>query len=213
MGLFLRCGFTRFQTVKLFYNYSNDQTIYKKCHLFVKHLKTLSTGLNDSTIIQFYAAIYEDADHIDDVGHFGCHIKDDQSNFGCPMQLLNHVRNELLPICAAARCYKFSIRFLSHTSATNILDSILQIPAIISSTNVEFNFFLPYGVFLKQLLPVDAISAWLNRNSDGIIIRGQKQQKNPLELTVHMNGVQVQNAHELLEHVKKVHFANFKLYN
>ena len=190
LDLFLGCGFLRFQTVKLSYDADNDyytgnsQSIGKKCHLFVKHLKPLSAGFNDSTIIQFNA-----------------NMKDDQSHFRDPLQLLNHLRNELLPICASARCYEFLIRFFSHrASATNVLDSIFQMPQVVSSTNVKCSFYQPYGQIRTLLLPVAAITAWLNRSSNGMIIRSPKR---PLKLTVYSDFF-VQNTQELFEHLKKV---------
>ena len=95
LGLFLRCcEFLRFKNVKLYYDDSGSQSIDKKCHLFVKHLKPLKTAFSDSTIIHFYA----------DIGYR-------QSNFGDPLQLLNHLRNKLLPICDSVRHYEFAIRF------------------------------------------------------------------------------------------------------
>ena len=139
------------------------------------------------------------------------------SDFEDPLQLLNHLRNELLPICASARCYEFTIRFCffcHYVSATNMLDAILQMPSIVSSTNVKFSFHQfqpydyghgPYGANTTLFLPVAAISAWLNRNSNGMIIKSRKQQKSPIELTVYIDSyVQVQNVQELFEHLKKV---------
>ena len=177
------------------YYMENSQSIKKKCHLFLKHLKPLSAGFNDSTIIQFNANI-------------GCDY--DVSNFGDPLQILNHLRNELLPIFSTARCYEFLIRFFSHgASVTNTLDSILQMPQIISSTNVKFSFYRRFSTITTQFLPVAAISAWLDRSFNGMIIKSQKQQKSPLELTVYIDSsIQVQSVFELFENLKKVHLAN-----
>ena len=103
-----------------------------------------------------------------------------------------------------------------------MLDAILQMPSIVSSTNIKFSFHQiqpygygyghghsPYGANTTQFLPVTAISAWLNRSSNGMIIKSLKQQKSPLKLTVYINSyVQVQNVQELFEHLKKVHLAS-----
>ena len=126
LGLFLRyCEFLRFENVKLSYNYPGFQSIDKKCRLFVEHLKPLKAAFSDSTKIEFHARIGEG-----------------QNKFRDPLQLLNHLRNELLPICDSARRYKFTFYLISHeASTTAILEAILQMPQINFSTNVEFNFY------------------------------------------------------------------------
>ena len=189
---FLRCcEFLRFEKVELSYGGFGFKSIDRKCHLFVEHLKPLAAAFSDSTKIYFYACIG---------GGQGC------SNFRDPLHLLNHLRNKLLPICDSARHYKFSISFLSYyeSSASDILKSILQMPPINSSTSVEFNLCRAkcFHPILTQL-PVDTISAWLDRCNDVIIKCKKQQQKTKLELKIDLDGVQ--NAHELLEHLKKVH--------
>ena len=192
LGLFLRCcEFLRFKNVKLYYDDSGSQSIDKKCHLFVKQLKQLKAGFSDSTKIEFNA----------DIGDGKGHFRD-------PLQLLSHLRNELLPVCDSARRYEFSIRFFSHkASATAILDAILQMPPVNSSTNVEFNFYHTSsgGSPISTRVPVDVISAWLDRSNDALL-KCKQQQKTPLELKVYLSGVE--NAYELFEHFKKVNFAN-----
>ena len=181
--------FLRFERVWLSYDkYRCLQPIDKKCHLFVKHLKPLKGAINASTMIRFTANISADPSHFRD-----------------PLQLLNHLCNELLPCCDSARCYVFRISFYSHeASAPNILASILQVPSVNSSTNVELYFFQPYKhVPVPILLPVDVISAWLNRSSDTMAIKGQHQK----ELSICMRGNQ--NGREMIDHLKKVYFATF----
>ena len=187
LGLFLRCcEFLRFENVVLSYRDSGSMSIDKKCHLFLKHLKPLKEAFNDSTKIEFNAYM----------GGF-------QDEFRDPLQLLNHLRNELLPICDSARRYVFAISFFSHeASITAILEAILQMPPINLSTNVEFNFNRR-NELLPQFVPVDAISAWLDR-ADHMVMKCKQQLKKPLELKACL--CQVQNAHELFEHFKKVHF-------
>ena len=199
LGLFLCCcEFLRFRTITLkysdwlSYDDSGSQSIDKKCHLFVKHLKSLKAAFNDSTKIEFNARI-----------GYG------QSQFTDSLQLLNHLRNELLPVCDSARRYEFTLCFrLQEASATHILKSILQMPPINSSTNVKFNFdYTSSGPPILTRLSVDAISAWLDRpNSNNMVIKCKQHQKKPLELRVYLAGVE--NVHELFEHLKKVHFAN-----
>ena len=199
LGLFLRCcEFLRFENVKLYYNdlpYGDDgfQSINKRCQLFVTHLKPLKTAFSDSTIIVFNA-----------------HIGYCQNNFRDPLQLLNHLRNELLPVCDSARRYEFTFRVLAPkatmTSTVDILDSILRMPPINSSSNAKFNFINGcLGGPILTRLPVDAIAAWLDRSND-MVMKCKQQQKTPLELSVFLCGVQ--NVQELFEHFKKVHFAN-----
>ena len=203
---FLRCcEFLRFEKVELSYGGFGFKSIDRKCHLFVEHLKPLAAAFSDSTKIYFYACIG---------GGQGC------SNFRDPLHLLNHLRNKLLPICDSARHYKFSISFLSYyeSSASDILKSILQMPSINSSINVEFNLHqslcalnLSVPPILTQL-PVDTISAWLDRCNDVIIKCKKQQQKTKLELKIDLRGVQ--NVHELFEHFKKVHsFKKISLFN
>ena len=193
LGLFLRCcEFLHFEIVVLSYDDSGFQSIDKKCHLFVKHLKPLKAAFNDSTKIEFNA-------------NMG--LGDGQNNFRDPLQLLSHLRNELLPVCDSARHYEFTFGFYSHkasTATTDILDSILRMPPINTSTNVKFNLYQHNGI-LPQLLPVDAISAWLDRSND-LVMKCKQQQKTPLELRVYLSGVE--NVHEFFEHFKKVNFAN-----
>ena len=189
--LFLRCcEFIRFENVKLYYNHFGFQSIDKKCRLFVEHLKPLKAAFNDSTKIDFNA----------DIG-------DGQTNFREPLQLLNHHRNELLPICDLPCRYEFTIFFSTHgTFATAILDSILQMSPVNSSTNVEFDFYhTNRGPPILTRLPVDAISAWLDRSND-MAMKCKQHQKTPLNLRVYLGDVQ--NVHELFEHFKKVHFVN-----
>ena len=177
--------FLRFKRVWLSYDQIRClQPIDKKCDLFVKHLKPLKAAINASTMIRFTANISADPSHFRD-----------------PPQLLNHLCNELLPCCDSARYYDFRISFYSHeASAPNILASILQVPSVNSSTNVEFNFL---GTHVPCLLPVDVISAWLNRSSDTMAIKGQHQ----MELSIFMRGNQ--NGQEMIDHLKKVYFATF----
>ena len=112
----------------------------------------------------------------------------------------------MLPVCGSARRYEFSILFYSQeASTTAILEAILQMPPINFSTNVAFNFYQPYGGILPQLLPVDAISVWLNRSND-MVMKCNRQQKKLLELKVSFKD-RIQNVHQLFEHFKKVHFA------
>ena len=132
-----------------------------------------------------------------------------QTYFRDPLHLLNHLRNELLPICDSTYNYEFFISFLSHeASATDIIDSILQMPPINSSTNVKFDLYHPntYGETLTRL-PIDAVSAWLDRPND-VIMKCKRQQNTPLKLDFDVDGVQ--NTQELLDHFKEVHFAYLK---
>ena len=96
---------------------------------------------------------------------------------------LAHLEEELLPICNACRSYKFEIYFLSdHSSATNIIATILQFGPIDGCSEVLFDLYYPH--YLPTELPVMSIVNWLNRgpNSDTINANGQLKKERILEI-------------------------------
>lgn len=112
-------------------------------------------------------------------------------------QLIEHIRNNLLPICNLSRGYKFYIGFGSDkNSAKNVIESLLQMPAIKQCSHVEFKNFNGE----KNQLPVDAISNWLERSADGI----ENKFQNTKEKFLEVKSFGINNAQEMLEHLKTV---------
>ena len=174
--------FLRFDRVELFYH-SGTQSFEKKCQLFVKHLQQLKEPLKESNLIRFRAIIQQQM----------------SSQFKDHSALLDHVRNELLPICDTAHQYAFEITFFSNQSADRAtIESILQIPLIIRCTNVSIQI---YGTSRPTHLPVESISNWLNGTVDE---GGKKQREKLLRL-----GECIQNTGEMIDYLKEVHFYSY----
>ena len=101
-------------------------------------------ALNDS-IVNFHAQIFHN----------------DSSCFNGRAQLLNHIQNELLPICDS---YKFEIQFCSdEDGGANVIASLLNVFPIQRSLNVEITIKSSCSG-LQMQLPVESISSWLNQN-------------------------------------------------
>lgn len=155
-------------------------------------MRQLKPTLNHSSLIHLDA--YVNGEH--------------QSDFTTYSQLLNHLRNQLLPICEQSRAaYKFNIWFDSDGYAiTDVIASILQIRAIIRCSNLEMAFSDPHpnhdlwaGRALKQL-PVGEISNWLELSF------ANENEINPKEIKILQIRVcnVVLNAQELFDRLKKV---------
>lgn len=115
-------------------------------------------------------------------------------------QLIEHIRNNLLPICNLSRGYKFYIGFGSDkNSAKNVIESLLQMPAIKQCSHVEFKNFNGE----KNQLPVDAISNWLERSAEGMENKIQNQNARLLKIT----SFKTKKAREIIEHIAKVYIA------
>ena len=178
--------FLRFDRVELSYIssvYANALPIAKKCQSVVNYLQRLK--LNDTTLIHFIGFIHQT----------------NRNNFISHSQLLDHLRNELLPICGSTRGYKFKIScFSDKASHKNLIAEILQMPRIDCCSNVEIN--LP--VFTTHKLPIESISHWLHRNCDGIVeVEKLKEQ------FLRIYSVNSPCAQELCEYFKKVTFVQF----
>ena len=175
--------FLRFYRVELFYH-SGTQSFEKKCQLFVKLLQQLKEALKESNLILFCAIIQQEM----------------PSQFKDHSALLDHVRNELLPICDTSHQYAFEITFFSNQNADRAtIESILQIPLIIRCTNVSIQIC---GTNRPTHLPVESISNWLNGTvEEGTKIGGQKQREKLLRL-----GEWIQNTREMIDYLKEVHF-------
>ena len=162
--------------------YPNDNVpIAKTCQFVVNYLQQLK--LNDSNLIHFIVAIE----------------KNNRSYFSDHSQLLDHLRNEFMPICGSSRGYKFEIYLVSdEVSHTNIIAQILQMPRIDCCSNVEIN--LPIFAILPMQLPIETISIWLHQNCDRI---DEKPKERFLRIYSNSN-LHIPNVQELCDHLKKV---------
>ena len=155
----------------------DTQPIAGKCKLFEDQLKLMKPALNGS-LVSFIGYIYIEM----------------QSFFNDHDQVLEYLRNQLLPICAKSREFEFYIEFYSdEESATSIIASILQMEEVKSCSSVSIFFW--FGVPTK--LPVDRISNWLNRSCDEI---GQRERY----LFIHTS--EVESFFEVLSHLKEVFY-------
>ena len=123
--------------------------------------------------------------------------------------LLTHIEKELLPIANACRSYKFNIDFFSYHSASeaaNAIASILQFGPIAGCSNVSFN--LRIGNCFLVVLPVDAVSNWLNRSRTcgAISANGQAIKERILEIKFDAFDIFILNITEMLNCLKKVNF-------
>lgn len=143
-------------------------------------------ALYDTNMVEFYAHVSENDRH-----HFNDHS-----------QLLEHIRNQILPICNSSRGYYFYINFISNeNSVSTMMASILKQSEIIRCSNIEIEFAMQY--FEQKQLPIEEISCWLKQSACGIENSVQNLKKRFLELTLFVG---IQNAQDLLEFLTKVRF-------
>ena len=174
--------FLRFDSVFLIYN-CGSQSIDVKLHLLQNQLQLFKTAFSDLKEITLSAKI----DH------------NDQSQFRNHFQLLDHIRDQLLPICDSSPFYSFSIDFQSdNDGAADFIAQILQMRPITRCRDV---LFIYENEMLIQL-PVETISNWLHRNSDdGIGSTGQSKEVLILSMN---NQIKIQNAVEVCDRLKMV---------
>ena len=99
--------------------------IKEKCQLIVNYLQLLKKALNGSKLITFIVGINDKCPSM-----FSNHLK-----------LLNHIQEELMPICDPSHGYKFTIHFNSDKNiGANVIHQILQITPIQHCSNVEISF-------------------------------------------------------------------------
>ena len=130
------------------------------------------------------------------------HIRhNDRSAFIDHSQLLECIRNRLLPICDSSRGFKFRICFFSDkNSVTDTIASLLQMPEILRCPNVEITIPVRHPREKKQL-PVEAISNWLEiANARKNVDQNHKEKF----LKIVFSGIQ--NAKEMLDHLAMVIF-------
>ena len=166
--------FLRFNTVQLFYM-CGSQSMDEKLHLLQNQLQLFKTAFSDMEEITLIAKINQN----------------DQSQFRNHSQLLDHIRDQLLPICNSSSVYIFHIDSQSDSDAAgNFIGQILQLPSI----NRKVYFHYDNEIFIQ--LPVEVISNWLNRNGEiGWTLRRL------LEMN---NRITIQNAEEICDHLKMV---------
>lgn len=140
------------------------------------------------------------------------------------LKLLDYFQNRVLPHCDSSRSYEFEIGFgivigqepepaESSAAATEIIASLLQIPAInrCSDLTIRINY-----VTLMQL-PIQPISDWLHRKSDGGQIQNGRilhiHNNNYLSYPENDDDIHLENAQEMVKLLTKVlfHFYNFIL--
>lgn len=184
--------FLRFDTIWLWSLYG-EHPIKEKCEFIERHLRPLKSALIDSNMIDFRARISAYDDGIDFSDH---------------LQLLEYIRNRLLPICNSSLGYKFYIDFESDfNSAANVIASLLQMPEIKRCANVEIKITSRE----QNQLPIETISNWLERSADGMENNVQKHRER--SLTISTDGV-FGNTREMIDHMKtvnvKTHFKRSK---
>ena len=175
--------FLRYDHVELNYQcsvYKSIPLIEKKCKSAVNYLQPLK--LNDTNLIHIIGTI-----NGNNRTHFNDHI-----------QLLNHLRNELLPICSSSRGYKFDILLSSdEVSHTNLIAQILQIPQIDCCSNVKIKLI---GLAIHPIqLPIESISNWLHQNCDG-----KEEKSNKRFLRIYFFNFNSLCTRDLVDHLKKV---------
>lgn len=179
--------FLRFNDIRLYYD-RDPASIENKCQLIEDYLQALNETKNDSKSIEFYGEIN----------------LNDYTNFRDHSLLLNHLGEQLLPICNSSRCYKFAFSFYSDDEAAiKVFLSILQMPQIKRCSNIGIEL---YNFEQPRQLPVEAISNWLNRTiKDGVEFIDQSPKKIFLQICL----ANIQNVMEICDHLGKVCFIFF----
>ena len=169
------------QLFKLFEK--NRRSIDEKLQILQNYLQQFKTAFSDLEMITLTAKINQN----------------DQSQFCNHFQLLDYIREQVLPICGSSPVYWFDIDFQSDKDgAGNLIGQILQLPSINRCQEVGF---LYANETLIQL-PVEVIANWLNRNFDDGI-GGTGQSKKERQLVMH-DRIRIQNAGEICDRLKTV---------
>ena len=183
--------FLRFNYVFLFYD-SGLQSIDDKLYLLQNQLQLFKTAFSDLKEFTLSAKI----------------DKNDRSQFNYHTQLLDHIREKLLPICDSSPVYFFHVDFQSNNDgAADFIAQVLQMRPI-NRCRVVY-FYYANETFIQ--LPVGVISNWLNSNSDGGIgCTGTGQSGNERFLRTNSR-IKIQNAVEICDHLKIVRTFYFSL--
>ena len=161
--------------------------ISEVCRAFINYLQPLKKTLKDSNLIDFFGSINNNRST-----HFSDHSK-----------LLDHLQNELLPICDSSRAYEFDILFYSDENAgRDVIASILKQQTILRCSNVAIKLSLANW---PLQLPIEPISNWLHRKCDGI----NENERSAFSAFTEERFLQIhfdkfQNATELCDYLKTV---------
>ena len=178
--------FLRFNDVRISDN-KNHRPIEQQFEFIEDCLRQLKSALDDANTITFQAA-----------------IRYDNQFTTCP-QICENLRNRLLPICASARGYRFEIfSWLYKHPVMEMIISFLQMEEIKRCQNIDIDIDLLYPKSgNKRQLPIDAVLNWLERSTNGMKkFVNNKQQK---ERSLKMRMMDIQNAREMIEHLKTVY--------
>ena len=183
--------FLRFKEVELFYAYTIGQkSIEEKCRSIENYLQPLKEALKDANSILFDGIIDRD-NHT----HFSDHSK-----------LLEYLSEQLLKICNSSRGYNFYIFFRAEEAEAeaNVIKSIIQMPQICRCSTLRFDLWrVPQ--LQPMLLPVEAISSWLNRSiGDGMNFIGRTP--TPKEIFLQIFVVSILNVVEMCDNLAEVCF-------
>ena len=182
--------FLRLNDVKLFYN-RGQMSIEEKCRSIENYSQPFKEALKDSNLIYFFGDVARN-----DLKQF-----DDHSKF------LNYLSETFLKIFNSSREYKFSIAFYPEEAGAgaNVLNSIIQMPQICRCSNLRFWL---WKAPQPLLLPVEAISSWLNRSiGDVMHFNG----RTPQEIFLRIYVSRIQNVVEMCEHLAKVCLFYYKV--
>ena len=183
--------FIRFDKAEVCFN-SGSHEMEKKLELLDKRLdmsKQLKSALKDAFVVDFYGRIDQA----------------DRRFFNNHSEFLAFLQSYLLPIFASSTAFKFTLCFVSDECGVKcVLSSILQMdPIKDSSSDVKFAFFGANQCGLATDLPIEDISAWLNRRKHNGEIIGREQ-----TLFLEIIVPRIQNAREICDHLKEVSFCN-----
>ena len=178
--------FLRFGNVELdiadSFDENDAQPIADKCLLFENLLQSVKPPALARSALFFSGAISESM----------------PSCFHDHLELLNYLRDRLLPICNTSRAYEFCIIFDSDQSAAkHVIASILQTPQLDRCSSVHFDFFCFLELQPQLRLPVKEISNWLHLKCD----RERKK-----SLRVNLDGIEIENSQEMIDHLQEVFY-------
>ena len=172
-----------------------DQSIEEKCAFFqdsLQQLQPLKALLNDPKLI---------------LSVYCCIDRGDPSQFREHSELLDHIRDDLLPMFSSKPNYMFGISS-DENCARCLISSILQMEPIKRCSTVFFWFkLLETGIqnqsqnFIK--IPIKTLSEWLHRESDAMEFDGREQRQRHLQIL----SENISDDQKMYDHLKKVRFS------
>ena len=181
--------FLRFDDVILYYN-DDSHPIANKCEIFASQLQKLPR-LNESNSISVWATVNQKRRD-----HFIDHT-----------QLLEHLRNLLLPIFRNCRRYEFRISLGSDKdTVANIVTSILEVQQVNECSNVGIHLGEVRPFRYDYRLPVETISNWLHRSRNADNGENEFSNQKQRERVLEIEAVYISNVLEMLNHLKEVLF-------